>query len=250
MGVKSYISINEIISKFLSDADIQHEQIRISDFVVWCSEALKKIGGYNTFEKKVAGKDGEPLLEFENYKAKLPCDFYKIVQLGFSSSQTGGFESMRTATGNFDSIFDGTEIGENVSGDDRVYTLRPPYVYINQPTGYGLLAYIAIKTDSDGYPMIPDDEYMKEAMYWYLQMKYLYPLWMRGKIRDAIYVNAERKWHQYCDAAYGAMVIPDNDDEMQSIINVWTRLIPNINAGNKSMKYIGEQEKVYRHFNR
>ena len=64
-------------------------------------------------------------------------------------------------------------------------------------------------TDSEGYPLIPDYAEFKEAIYWYINMKYSYAFWRRGEIRDGIYQDAEQKWHWYCQQAANKGMMPD-----------------------------------------
>lgn len=245
MSIDKWTSVKEIIAKILSDSDIKDEAIRIQDIIVWCGEALRKIGGPQDFNNKIAGKNNNPLLTITNYRAVLPCDCYKIVQLGVSSLKTGPFKSARQATGSFDVIRDNTNVGESNYGDDITYTVNSPYIDINFKNGYGLLSYKAIKTDEDGYPSIPDNEAVKEALYWYCETKGLYALYRRGKIRDSVYLNAKKEWARCCNNAYNNIIGPTNDDEMASIANVWLRMIPTISGHDTSLKYIGNREERF-----
>jgi len=47
-------------------------------------------------------------------------------------------------------------------------------------SGYLKIAYKAIYVDEDGLPLIPDMESFKEAIYWYVTMKFLYPKKLKG----------------------------------------------------------------------
>ena len=102
---------------------------------------------------------------------------------------------------------------------DCTYLISGGYVKTNQETGYLLMAYQAIPTDSEGYPMIPDNQSYVEAVYWYITMKLLYPQWMGGRIRDAVYADAKRSWNFYCKQAYGNAMMPNGADQMETIKN-------------------------------
>lgn len=58
---------------------------------------------------------------------------------------------------------------------DLQYMTKPGYVMTNVPRGYIKISYYAIYTDEDSMPMIPDLESYKEAIYWYVTMKLMYP---------------------------------------------------------------------------
>lgn len=58
---------------------------------------------------------------------------------------------------------------------DLQYMTKPGYIMTNVPRGYIKVSYYAIYTDEDSMPMIPDLESYKEAIYWYVTMKLMYP---------------------------------------------------------------------------
>ena len=58
-----------------------------------------------------------------------------------------------------------------------------------------MLSYQAVPVDSDGYPMIPDNESFEEAIYWYINMKLTYPDWKMGRV-DAVYYDT-RTFHEF-----------------------------------------------------
>jgi hypothetical protein len=124
------------------------------------------------------------------------------------------------------------------------YKINNGYIKVNQQTGYLMVAYYAIETDDDGYPMIPDDQSFTEAIYWYINMKIKYIEWSNGRIRDAIYHHAEGKWQFYVKQAYGRAMMPGTIDEMESFKNTWVRLIPNINGADSFLQYIDNQEMI------
>lgn len=126
---------------------------------------------------------------------------------------------------------------------DLTYTVNPPYVDVNIRDGYIMLAYKAIPTDCDGYPMIPDDEDFKEAIFWYINMKLLYPKWRSGHVSEGVYVHAESEWKKKKLAAYANVIMPSVDD-MESLKNAWIRLIPRINEHNTGFKFMGNRERI------
>ncbi len=124
------------------------------------------------------------------------------------------------------------------------YNINTPYIEFNVRTGYAILAYKAIALNKDGYPLIPDEEDLKEAIYWYINMKYSYPLWRNGQVRDLIYMDAAKNWGKYSKKAYGNIMMPDAA-EMTTVANIWLRQIPVIGEYESYFKYLGEQQKIY-----
>ena len=146
-----------------------------------------------------------------------------------------------------DKVF--VEDGTNITGvpetyvTEASYTINPPYIDTSLKNGYAMIAYKAVPTDCDGYPMVADDEDVKEAIYWYINMKMLYPLWRNGHVRDAIYAHAESEWKKKKMAAYSNISMPSHD-ELMTIQNTWVRLIPKMNEHSTSYQYLSTAERV------
>jgi hypothetical protein len=106
------------------------------------------------------------------------------------------------------------------------------------------MAYQAIPTDANGYPLIPDDIDFIEALYWYITMKLLYPEWKMGRVRDEVYYDARRSWNFNCKKAYGNAMMP-NVDQLEAIKNQWIRLIPELDEHSNGFATLGERQKIY-----
>ena len=134
---------------------------------------------------------------------------------------------------------------ENENGtSDLVYVIHDGYVKTNMQTGYLLIAYQAIPTDIDGYPLVPDEQSFLDALYWYITMKLYYPEWKQGRIRDEVYYDARRSWNYYCKQAYGNAMMP-NIDQLESIKNSWLRLVPELNEHDGFFSTLGQQQRIY-----
>lgn len=127
---------------------------------------------------------------------------------------------------------------------EYTYTVVSGYLKTNLKTGYILLSYQAIPTDSDGYPLVPDDEGFEEALYWYINMKLSYPEWKTGRIRDAVYYDARRSWNYYRRQAYANAMMPSSD-QLESIKNSWLRLLPLIDEHETFFSTLGQRQLVY-----
>ena len=129
---------------------------------------------------------------------------------------------------------------------DLTYVITPGYIKANVESGYIMLAYQAIPTDTKGYPMIPDDQSFTEALYWYIVMKVYYPKWVAGQIRDAVYYDARRSWNYFSKQAYGDALMP-NTDLLESIKNSWLRLVPEINEHDSGFSTLGQAQAYNNH---
>ena len=129
---------------------------------------------------------------------------------------------------------------------DISYVITSNYIKTNVESGYLMLAYQAIPTDSEGYPMIPDEQSFTEAIYWYITMKLYYPQWVAGQIRDAVYYDARRSWNYFSKQAYGNALMP-NTDQLESIKNSWVRLVPELNEHTSGFSTLGQAQMYYNH---
>lgn len=127
---------------------------------------------------------------------------------------------------------------------DYTYLITNNYIKTNIKEGYIVMAYQAIPTDNNGYPLIPDHASFLEAIYWYITMKLLYPQWKQGSIRDAVYYDARRSWNYYCKQAYGNALMP-NLDQLESIKNSWLRLVPETNEHATGFSTLGQRQVIY-----
>ena len=137
----------------------------------------------------------------------------------------------------------GTRDPMTASGD-YTYIVTPGYIKTTLQTGYIMLSYQAVPTDTEGYPMIPDDESFEEAIYWYINMKLTYPEWKAGRVRDAVYYDAKSSWNYYRKQAYGNAMMP-NIDQLEAIKNAWLRLVPEIHEHGNAFTTLNERQIIY-----
>ena len=252
-------SIKTVISKVMTDLDMQEESHRIADMIEWISEGLEKIGAFPQFEIKVAGKDGLPALKVTDYRATLPMGMHSIIQVAYSTNEEGPFYNMRHSTGSFEAVpfttktLDTDPVTYSKVDDkafttsftsDLIYSITPGYITTNQKTGYIMLSYNSIPLDEDGYPLIPNLPSYFEACYWYVVMKLKYPDWLNGTLTSEKYYHMQRSWNFYCKQAYGDSLAP-NYDEMESIKNTWLKIYPEVNDHSTFYSTSGERQHIY-----
>ena len=257
--VYNTVSVRQVIAKVLTDNDIHEETHRVADFVEWAGEALEKIGAFPQLEIKVAGKEGIPLVKIENYQAQLPTGLHSIIQVVYTKENTshGPYYPMRYGTGSFDSskgitiVNDEGEViteEENKWDTDRnidlSYVVAGNWIKTNVKDGYLMIAYTQIPLDDDGYPEVPNKFSFIEALYWYITMKLLYPKWVNGEVRDAVYTEAKRSWSFYRKQAYAEALMPEGD-QLTSIVNTWNKLVPELQADDTFFSAIGQKEIIY-----
>lgn len=89
------ISSKVVLAKVIADLDLKDYDTKISDIKEYIFEGMMKIGAIQQFEHKVV------VVPIKQYQASLPCDLYKLDQVGYSHSCKGGWLPMRRATSAF-----------------------------------------------------------------------------------------------------------------------------------------------------
>lgn len=248
MAVNRFASVYEIIEKVYRDTG-SPDDINFTDLIVWAGEALDKIGAYAQYKRKVTGDLANPNLDITNYKAKLPCDFYRLEQIavnGKAATWAGntfhhllGGECCSGAIkdvgyddlfkDNFGNIFSNLGNSHNTR-NIQYYTfdINDDYLTLNVKEGKVCIAYIATPVDDEGYPMIPDEESYKEAISRYLIMKLDYISYRRGKASRELYNDSQREWAWYCNQAGSGAMMGEMVDKQELFRKRWTKLIPEI----------------------
>lgn len=124
------------------------------------------------------------------------------------------------------------------------YTTKPGYINTCMPRGFVKISYYAIYTDEDSMPMIPDLESYKEAIYWYVTMKLMYPKKLKGQISQGDYYDIRNSYNFYRKQAYAEVMMPTVDD-LETISNIYTKLYPEINDHNMFFSTSGDEQNIY-----
>lgn len=182
--------------------------------------------------------------------SNLISDKIEFVKDVFNESWTAAYTRLNTDT-HLNTVLD---LAFNTDGARSIrnlttewyYQYNHPYLRFPLKDGYCLVAYRAMPSDDDGYPLIPDDEDMKEAIFWYINMKLRYRDYVK-RIDGAkdLYKDAQYEWQQKKMAVYGNMMMPDGVDDLKALAGVWLRMIPSINEHYSGYKNMGDKERLY-----
>lgn len=124
------------------------------------------------------------------------------------------------------------------------YTTKPGYINTRMPRGFVKISYYAIYTDEDSMPMIPDLESYKEAIYWYVTMKLMYPKKLKGQISQGDYYDIRNSYNFYRKQAYAEAMMPTVDD-LTTISNIYNKLYPEINDQDTFFSTSGDEQNIY-----
>lgn len=229
-------SIKPLIAKVYRDLNLQEES-RWVDMIEWAAEALEHIGSYPQFKRKTEE------VTIENHIGTLPCDFFKLEAVAFNNPIS--HSQLKPHSGSFDFNYDISDVADGINNSkvENGYTIDNCYIKTNFSEGTVTISYLAFYVDEDGFPMIPDDVSYREAIFRYIIMKLYFADYLTGKINPNIYRDMENEWHRYCMQARANANMPDLQ-QLESIKEMWVRLIPDIRQGGAFFKDLNYRERL------
>jgi hypothetical protein len=152
---------------------------------------------------------------------------------------------MRWATDSFNNSMHCTNY-DHACKSSSTYTVNGNYIFTSFDHGSVMMAYLAIPTDEEGFPLIPADEWWRQAVQFEIAYKIAMKLFIQGNILDKTfqYIEKERDWK--VAQAVNKSKMP-SIDEMESFKNQWLRLIPNYNNHNTFFKNMQMPERMFNH---
>ena len=243
MMTSNFVKMDRVISSVHRDFRFSSEFDWI-DAVEWIGEVLSLIGSASQYVEKVTDGNSDlghlPQITIENYRGKLPHDMVYVLQAW--NCETG--TPMQWSTDPFHSSYYCEGYTNCNSGSKDTYKLNDEYIMTSFEKGTVRLAYRAFPTDSDGLPLIPDNQSFIEACKWHIAMKVAFKLYMQEKMSGQIYNEfcTNREW--YVAQATSKAAMP-NYDRMENIKNMFTSLIPQLRAHDQRYLNIGKIEQRF-----
>lgn len=215
MATYRTISCKTVIAKVYRDLRL-NDANRELDMIEWIGEALEFIGSGVTFKNKPA------VLAIENHRAILPNDLVSIIQVKYKGSSSY-HKPLKYNPKSFPEALHEVDRAHWKSLAKESYTYNDNYLQTDFEQGEVLLSYVGIATDKDGYPMIPDNQYFKEALFWYIFKQLLLGGYRHHMTID--YEFAYEKWRYFAMNAKNEAVYPDIGG-YQRFLELWVGLVP------------------------
>lgn len=246
----NFTSLDRVIEKVFQKAGYDDE-FDWGDTLEWTGEAIGLIGAPQMFIDKLTGDHPvTPNVVVESYMGELPLDFINMLPGGVRDFDTT--EVYRYATDTFvaapaTSVVDsaGTKSDRTIHtiNPDRVYSLRGTNIFTNEESCTLELAYRAFMIDERGFPMIPDNERVIQAIVSRIILGVDYRLWRKNKISSEVYRDSEREWLWYVGSA-GTAMRTSHPDKKESWTKALVRLNPVLNSHMTSFKFSGNREDL------
>lgn len=237
-----YTSLKTVIGNVIRNTRIQDSSF-IADIHEWLYEAMSQLETKFSLE----GKYEDVRIDF--HKAKLPCGLRYIdgVQfeghrlregggarpaqrdksVGYSGSTSAFATDIEKQSFNNHQLYVTNLISlEQLPAiDDKLYYFTD-MGYINTSFSEGIVTiyYRGIKTDEDGFPMIPDNPNYIQALYWYCRAMMIGAGWKDGVFT---YEKCIEQFEVlYAPRALAEMRMP-SPEQMERRIETFVRFIPN-----------------------
>jgi len=235
------VSVKNIIAKVYRDLSLKDEEDFMS-MIEWSAEALDFIHVYPQYTHETI------CIPINSYKTELPCDFIDVEYVeynGHNLLETNNPFGPQTTLGNQGVYY--TPYSYNQAKIQNAVFVHPDNLSYNK-NGYSVkiengwlktsfkegkvnMIYIAQPMDDEGYPLVPDEPSFREALYWYITYKYLYPKVLHGEISNQFYEDAYNKWQWYCNQA-GAEAIMPNAMQLENLKRSFISLKPRVDLFN------------------
>lgn len=235
--ISGLVSIRTVIAKVMRDLAI-NEELPIINLVEWSAEALNMIGAYSQFEEI------SDCLEIVAGKAKLPCNFYKLVSINYKGYPIHW--ATNTSASNYQC--DGCKIPVCLNNMcEFTFYINDSFLITNIEKHNEFpqnvcMVYLGMPVDDEGFPMIPDDVYYMKAISAFITMMLDRQDWRKGKTTDKVYQESKAEWEFYVNSARASANMP-NSAQLERLKNVWVRLMPLTNEYSRSFVNLGKQER-------
>lgn len=238
--ITNFISLKYILASVYRNLDTNTE-INESDMIEWAAEALSIIGAYSQYEEI------SNCLTITNGKAKLPCGFHKLADINYKNNPV--YWSTNHNKSNYqchNCRIPSVEDGACSTG--YTFYINDSYIITNIEDHDDLeanlcMVYLGVRTDDEGYPLVPDDIYYQKAISSYIIHMIDKREWRKGKLSDKVKADSEADWLFYVNSARGAANMP-NTAQLENLKNIMQRLISRPNQYRSSFKGLSKPENL------
>ena len=199
---EQYLSIKKILDSCLRHPLMQ--DLSLETAVDYTIDFMRIVGMPRMFTEKVVR------IPIDKYRALLPCDYYQTIQV-----RIPGGHALVYSTDSFHM---------NNKGNSSTYKIQGNIIYTSIESGELELAYLAISTDEDGYPLLPDNSSFTRALELYIKKQWFTILFDLGKITSAVLQNTQQEYAWAvgdCQSEFNRMSI----DQMEAFSNSWRTMI-------------------------
>lgn len=262
MLIDKYTSIKEVIRNVYRNTG-REDEINIEDVAYWVYECMENIGYPLQYIPKLKGGNSDEAYVYDAYKIRLPNDFYKLLAVtvngatAIPSSNTYhnlvtstccGFENISSSIDgffdNFGNFFSPQAPpltqNTNIQVEQLSFTINESYITFNLKEGTVCMAYLAYPIDDEGFPMIPDNIYYKQACAAFIQERLHYIDWLKQLLPEAVYRDSEKKYYVQLANARNEARMPSLQ-QMEALKNQQIKMVVRIDEYRNNFRTLGQR---------
>lgn len=195
----NYTTIETVADRLISTFKLKEWEYDLEDIVEDVAEALKLIGAEKVFAVRTCG------VKVKHKTAKLPSDMENIMRVL----------------------------------PDMYYQFSGGFIVIDVPDDTEvIIEYQAMPADDRGYPLVPDNAAVREALVWYLAKNLI----LGGVIKTVGLGYADQEWHWRCGSARAELNVM-SIKSWETVAHNFTKLNTNSSSSNPNIRFILDREK-------
>lgn len=210
----NYISIKQTIGRFLKEFGLDDTNY-VDDIAQWTEDAIQIIGipNYYTYRYK--------FMPVENYRSRLPCDIDNLfgIWVNHDLNKAKDTEGLHRLFLRNNPLFGK---GINTPQHGTAYgSINGQFVHTSFQTGILYFVYKGIPLDKEGYPLVPKDALLNEALQYY----FIYKMSLSGYKHPVIdFKTALQMWTKLYPQAGNSVSWFDLQD-YQEFTELWTNVL-------------------------
>lgn len=232
---QGYVSIRRVL-----DDLTEHPLMRgltVDQVVRYAVRFIQVVGHVKLYEDKAEK------VEIRDWRGVLPCDLVSIV--GVRDTESGIY--LRAMT----DVMPKGLVGEVKSDwpDEReepAFKTQGRVIYTSMREGCVEVAYKAIRTDDDGFPMIMDNENYIDALEAYVKKEVFTMKFDTGKINLNVLQNAQQDY-AWKVRRLGSELTTPSVAEMETITNLINTNLLSRRHFQQGFRHLGDRECIRRH---
>ena len=225
--VQQLTSIREVMDDLYLHPMLQN--IPLETVIRYSIHFMRIMGVPDMFENKVE------VIDIKEHRGLLPCDFYNVIQVRNHSNRSGYEGVYRYATDTFHLSKDKELL------TDLTYKIQGGVIFTSTKCDPIEMSYLAIPTDGEGYPMIPDNSSYIRALKAFIKKEWFTILFDLGKIAPATLQNTQQEYAWAagdCQTEFNRLTL----DKAESFFNNWSELVIRANEHRKHFEGSGRKE--------
>lgn len=153
---------------------------------------------------------------------------------------------MRWSTNTFHKAYHANNI-DFCMCSDVTYTVNNNYIFTSFKEGKVAMSYLAVPTDENNLPLIPDSQSVIAYVTWYVALKYAFQMYMTDKYTEAKYNEFKGYAQLYYMKSKNEGKMPKSLDEWESYKNLRMRRIPKLNDHKDFFRNLQREQQTWIH---